>query len=217
MNYAEALKWFRKAAEQGRPEDEDILGGMYANSQGVSQNYTEALRWFRKAANQGNVEAQHNLNVLYARFPEMREQQDTTTPIAPAAVSLPTPPSEASTVQAAAPALAETALLSAWEALNEGCRGGPGNNPATMEACERRTVISDKFYAHGCDYHQGDYWTCGNGVSSIKSVKAPVQITPSAQSPTELPSPVPAVGSGPAKAIADWSRPVYARSGCCLL
>jgi hypothetical protein len=53
-------------------------------------------------------------------------------------------------------------LVMAWEALNEDCRGGSGDDPATMKACERRTVVSDELRVHGCRYHQGDYWTYGN-------------------------------------------------------
>jgi hypothetical protein len=53
-------------------------------------------------------------------------------------------------------------LVTAWQALNEDCRGGSGDEPATVKACERRTVVSEELRAHGCRYHQGDYWTCSS-------------------------------------------------------
>ena len=59
-NYAEALKWFRKAAEgpSGHAYAQRQLGFMYYNGQGVPKNYAEALKWFRKAAEQGDVAGQ---------------------------------------------------------------------------------------------------------------------------------------------------------------
>jgi hypothetical protein len=54
----------------------------------------------------------------------------------------------------------QRALVTAWQALNEDCRGGSGDSPEMLKACDRRTVISDELRAHGCRYHTGDYWTC---------------------------------------------------------
>ena len=65
-NYAEAVKWYRKAAEQGLALAQYNLGVSYANGLGVSQNYTEAVKWYRKAAEQGYAAAQYNLGRCYA-------------------------------------------------------------------------------------------------------------------------------------------------------
>ena len=62
---AEALKWYRKAAEQGIVAAQYDLGVMYGNGQGVAQDDAEAVRWVRKAAEQGNVAAQYDLGVMY--------------------------------------------------------------------------------------------------------------------------------------------------------
>jgi hypothetical protein len=51
------------------------------------------------------------------------------------------------------------ALITAWQALNEDCRGGSGDDPQTMKACDRRTVVSNALRAHGCRF-QADSWTC---------------------------------------------------------
>jgi tetratricopeptide (TPR) repeat protein len=64
-DYATALRWYRKAADQGNASAQANLGWMYENGQGISQDSAEALRWFRKAADQGDAWAQNNLGVLY--------------------------------------------------------------------------------------------------------------------------------------------------------
>jgi TPR repeat protein len=62
---AKAVKWYRKAAEQGLPEAQFNLGLMYDKGQGVPQDYAEAVKWYRKAAEQGFAEAQTNLGIMY--------------------------------------------------------------------------------------------------------------------------------------------------------
>ena len=65
-DYAEAVKWFRKAAEQGDPNGQDDLASMYESGDGVRQNNAEAAaRWYRKAAEQGVPGAQSSLGLLY--------------------------------------------------------------------------------------------------------------------------------------------------------
>ena len=65
-NHAEAVRWYRKAAEQGLAEAQFLLGGAYAFGDGVEENYVEAVKWWRKAAAQGNADAQYFLGVTYA-------------------------------------------------------------------------------------------------------------------------------------------------------
>ena len=62
---AKALKWYRKAAEQGNAEAQFHLGLMYDERLGVPQDYAEAVKWYREAAEQGFVEAQTNLGIMY--------------------------------------------------------------------------------------------------------------------------------------------------------
>ena len=50
QDYAEALKWYRLAAEQGNANAQDNLGVMYANGHGVPQDDAEAVKWYRLAA-----------------------------------------------------------------------------------------------------------------------------------------------------------------------
>jgi TPR repeat protein len=66
QNYAEAMKWFRKAADQGNPRAQHNLGFMYANGEGVVNDLAEAVKWYRKAADQGYRDAQFNFASIYA-------------------------------------------------------------------------------------------------------------------------------------------------------
>ena len=61
----EAVRWYRKAAEQGLAQAQYNLGVMYANGDGVREDDVEAVRWFRKAAEQGLAHAQEALAKRY--------------------------------------------------------------------------------------------------------------------------------------------------------
>ena len=73
---AEAVKWFRKAADQGRADADNDLGVCYANGLGVPQDKTEAEKWYNKSvidkfketkalAEQGNATAQYDVGFDY--------------------------------------------------------------------------------------------------------------------------------------------------------
>ena len=64
-DYSEAVKWYRKAAEQGYGPALTNLGWMYKKGYGVSKDYSEAVKWYRKAAEQGNARGQTNLGWMY--------------------------------------------------------------------------------------------------------------------------------------------------------
>jgi len=65
-DYAEALKWYRLAAEQGYADAQYALGKAYDDGEGVPQDYAEAVKWYRLAAERGQPDAQFNLGVMYA-------------------------------------------------------------------------------------------------------------------------------------------------------
>ena len=67
QNDAEAVKWYRLAAEQGDARAQFNLGVKYAKGEGVPQDDTEAVKWFRLAAQQGDARAQNNLGRMYVR------------------------------------------------------------------------------------------------------------------------------------------------------
>ena len=62
---AEAVKWYRMAAEQGYAVAQFNLGNMCANGEGVLKDFAEAVRWYRLAAEQGQASAQNNLGLRY--------------------------------------------------------------------------------------------------------------------------------------------------------
>ena len=49
-NHAEAVIWYRRAAEQGHASAQYNLGWMYANDRGVAQDDVTAYTWFSLAA-----------------------------------------------------------------------------------------------------------------------------------------------------------------------
>ena len=57
QDYAEAVKWFRKAAEQDCAIAQSNLGVMYARGNGVPQDYVQAHKWFNLAALRGEKKA----------------------------------------------------------------------------------------------------------------------------------------------------------------
>ncbi len=71
QDYAKAVKWFRKAAEQGDGEAQYTaqynLGIMYDKGQGVPQDYAKAVGWYRKAAEHGVANAQFSVGVMYRK------------------------------------------------------------------------------------------------------------------------------------------------------
>ena len=60
-NYQEAVKWYRKAAEQGHAKAQLMLGICYSLGNGVEKNMDESLKWIRKAASQGDEDAKEAL------------------------------------------------------------------------------------------------------------------------------------------------------------
>jgi len=64
-NGAEAVKWYRKAAEQGNAPSQLQLGHMYLEGWGVPKNGAEAEKWFRKAAEQGDAHGLWRLGFMY--------------------------------------------------------------------------------------------------------------------------------------------------------
>ena len=62
-DYPDAVKWYRKAAEQGDITAQYHLGDCYYYGNGVPKNRSEAAKWFRKAAEQGNAAAQYMTGV----------------------------------------------------------------------------------------------------------------------------------------------------------
>ena len=54
---AEAVRWYRLAAEQRLAAAQFNLGLMYEHGNGVREDDAEAVRWYRLAAEQGHAAA----------------------------------------------------------------------------------------------------------------------------------------------------------------
>ncbi|MBQ1202099.1 MAG: SEL1-like repeat protein, partial [Alistipes sp.] len=64
-DYASAVEYYRKAAEQGNAAAQNRLGICYNIGLGVGKDSNEAIKWYRKAAEQGNAVAQNNMGNYY--------------------------------------------------------------------------------------------------------------------------------------------------------
>ena len=63
---AEAVRWYRLAAEQGDAAAQVNLGVDVLKTDGVSpRDDAEAVRWYRLAAEQGDANAQYSLGSMY--------------------------------------------------------------------------------------------------------------------------------------------------------
>lgn len=65
QDYAEAAKWYERAALQGNAMAQHNLALMYARGEGVVRNPDMAYFWYKKAALQGEPSAQNNLACMY--------------------------------------------------------------------------------------------------------------------------------------------------------
>ncbi|MFT4589650.1 MAG: TPR repeat protein [Candidatus Binatia bacterium] len=66
-DFKEAVRWYRKAAEQGDAGAQYNLGNYIADGRGVAQDHKVAVEWFRKAADQQDPHAQNNLGFVYKK------------------------------------------------------------------------------------------------------------------------------------------------------
>ena len=64
---AEAVRWYRQAADRGLPAAMTNLGWMYDTGRGVAKDDNEAVRWYRQAADKGDPVAMNNLGWMYAK------------------------------------------------------------------------------------------------------------------------------------------------------
>ncbi|HTM42121.1 MAG TPA: tetratricopeptide repeat protein, partial [Terriglobales bacterium] len=63
-DYDEAVKWYRKAAEQGDIRAARNLGYIYATGRGARLDYEEAYSWFRRAIAAGDNASKRDLAKL---------------------------------------------------------------------------------------------------------------------------------------------------------
>ena len=61
IDHEEAIKWWRKAAEQGNAQGQWNVGAYYFDN----RDFAQAVQWFEKAAEQGHTMAKVNLGMCY--------------------------------------------------------------------------------------------------------------------------------------------------------
>lgn len=67
LNYAQAARWYRKAAEQSHALAQFNLGVMYAEGQGMPSDKAQAELWIDRAAHLGDAAAQYRLGIAHQR------------------------------------------------------------------------------------------------------------------------------------------------------
>jgi TPR repeat protein len=63
---SEAVHWYRRAAEQGDPIAQYVLGVMYQTGDGVPQDYVQAYAWLDLAARQDLEQARRSRDAAAA-------------------------------------------------------------------------------------------------------------------------------------------------------
>ena len=64
QDYREAVKWYRRAANQGYARAQILIAAMYVVGKGVLEDYVEAYAWMILAATQGHEDAVKGKDVL---------------------------------------------------------------------------------------------------------------------------------------------------------
>jgi localization factor PodJL len=66
QNFAEAAKWYQRAASKDFAQAQYRLGTLYERGLGIKTDPAKAESWYKRAAELGNIKAMHNLAVMSA-------------------------------------------------------------------------------------------------------------------------------------------------------
>jgi TPR repeat protein len=66
QNLSEAVKWYKKSAQNGYAAAQTNLGNCHLAGRGLPKDTTEAVKWYLKAAKQDYAKAQYNIGALYS-------------------------------------------------------------------------------------------------------------------------------------------------------
>jgi tetratricopeptide (TPR) repeat protein len=67
-NYTVAVKWYRKAAEQGHPRAQALLAGKYALGKGVKEDHLTACAWAIISSDNGSEHGEKVKTLISQRF-----------------------------------------------------------------------------------------------------------------------------------------------------
>ena len=144
VDHVEAVKWVRKAAEQGFARAQYDLGFMYEFGRGVERSYEKAREWYLKAAEQGYADAQYNLGDMYEYGTGVEQSYE----------------KAAEWVQKAA----EQGLAYAQYNLGDRYRDGRGVEESFEKAAEWVQKAAEQGLAYA-QYNLGDRYRDGRGVA----------------------------------------------------
>jgi hypothetical protein len=65
LDFVEADRWCRKAADDGYAQAQAKIGYLYFRGERVPQDFAQAANWYRKSADQGDSNAQYALGYMY--------------------------------------------------------------------------------------------------------------------------------------------------------
>ena len=65
QDYAKAMEYYQRAADEDYPDAQAQLGYMYQNGLGTAIDYAKAMEWNNRAAQQGNAQGQAQIGYLY--------------------------------------------------------------------------------------------------------------------------------------------------------
>ena len=68
-NFKEAMKWYRKAADQGYAEAQHGLGHKYYTGEGVPRDYGTAYAWYNIAVANGFADAEKYKGIVVKKMP----------------------------------------------------------------------------------------------------------------------------------------------------
>jgi TPR repeat protein len=64
-DHVQAIKWYRRVAEQGLMAAQMALATTYEGGYHVPQDYAEAAKWYQRAAERGDLDAQRKIAFFY--------------------------------------------------------------------------------------------------------------------------------------------------------
>ena len=89
QDFALAMKWYRRAADQGLANAQYNVGWLYANAVGIPRDENEAARWYQLAAENGHADANAAIEALGTRvevaLPRINVAAETQSPVVSAA------------------------------------------------------------------------------------------------------------------------------------
>ena len=75
MDFGQAVKWYRKSAQQGNGMALNNLGVMYHRGEGISMDFVLAHKWYTLAATFGIEQSARNRNDIATRMTPAQIQE----------------------------------------------------------------------------------------------------------------------------------------------